>query len=116
MDDVLCISENGLDVIKKEMGRYIQIKNLDKNEPPDINLGNKVSMVTLENGKEAWSFSSSQYIQAAVKNVKEYLKSSNQVLSKRVTSPFKGDYSSELDTSTELDCRQAAYYQSLIGV
>ena len=32
-----------------------------------------MSKVTLNNGVEAWSFSSSQYVQAAVKNVEEYL-------------------------------------------
>ena len=72
--------------------------------------------MTLENGKEAWALSSSQYVQVAVKNVEDHLKSINKTLPRKATSPFRGDYRPEIDLSTELNPKQAAYYQSLIGV
>ena len=40
---------------------------------PTQYLGGKLREVTLENGASAWSFSSTQYVQAAVNNVEEYL-------------------------------------------
>mmetsp|Transcript_15066 Transcript_15066/g.21511 ORF Transcript_15066/g.21511 Transcript_15066/m.21511 type:complete len:220 (+) Transcript_15066:414-1073(+) len=73
-------------------------------------------MVTLQNGNQAWSFSSSQYTQAAVGNVEKYLKEYIQYLSKRALYPFKWEYRPEADVTTELDTKGAAYYQSLIGV
>ena len=53
VDDVLCISKNGQQVIKNEISRYFIIKNAKKDGigPPSLYLGNKVSQVTLENDK-----------------------------------------------------------------
>ena len=116
VDDVLCISQNGVHIIKNEIGKYFQIKNEEKVGAPDIYLGNKVSKVTLENGVRAWAFSSSQYVQAAVNNVEEYLKGRGMKLPKKASSPLKGDYRPEIDITTELNGKSAAYYQSLIGV
>ena len=116
VDDVLCISENGIHVITNEIGRYFKIKEPDSVGPPKLYLGNKVSKVTLANGKDAWTFSSSQYVQAAVTNVEAHLKRSNKSLPRRASSPLSTNYRPELDISTELSFRDAAYYQSLIGV
>ena len=62
VDDTLCISMNGKYVLENEIGKYFYIKEGSVG-PPSIYLGNKVSNVTLENGKQAWAFSSSQYVQ-----------------------------------------------------
>ena len=115
VDDALCISERGTEVLEKEIGKYFYIKEGTVG-PPNIYLGNKVSKVVLENGVEAWSFSSSQYVQAAVNNVEEYLKGKGRSLPKKVTSPLKRDYRPELDITPELNVSDAAYYQSLVGV
>ena len=115
VDDALCISERGKDVLQNEIGKYFYIKE-GTIGPPNIYLGNKVSKVTLENGVEAWSFSSSQYVQAAVNNVEEYMKGKGSSLPKKATSPIKQDYRPELDISPELNVSDAAYYQSLVGV
>jgi hypothetical protein len=48
--------------------------------PPKIYLGGHVRRVQLNNGVECWAFSSSQqYVQAAVKNVEEYLSKQDDV-------------------------------------
>ena len=88
-------------------------------ETPDHYLGGKVRKVQLENGVYAWAFSSSQYVQTAVKNVEAYLDSQEN---KRWKMPSKADtlltttYRPELDVSRELNEVDAAYYQSLIGI
>ena len=116
VDDVLCIRENSIHVITNEIGRYFKIKEPDSVGPPKLYLSDKVSKVTLANGKDAWTFISSQYIQAAVTNVEAHLKRSNESLPRRASSPLSTNYRPELDISTELSFRDAAYYQSLIGV
>ena len=55
---------------------------------PDHYLGGKVRNVQLENGVYAWAFSSSQYLQTAVKNVEAYLDSQDN---KRWKMPSKAD-------------------------
>ena len=71
-DDALVISENAERVLRDELGRYFTLKEKSIG-PPDKYLGGNVRKVTLKNGVECWAFGSSQYVQAAVKNVEEYL-------------------------------------------
>lgn len=114
VDDALCISMNGERVLEDEIGKYFYIKEGSVG-PPDIYLGNKVSQVTLENGVKAWSWSSSQYVQAACSNVEKYIHRKGKHLPK-VSSPWLNDYRPELDVSPELKPPEAAHYQSLIGI
>ena len=66
---------------------------------------------------QAWGFSSSQYVQAAVKNVVKHLKEvKSDKLPDSIDHPLKRDYKPEVDESQELGSEDAAYYQSLIGV
>ena len=116
VDDVLCISENGISVIKNEINRYFKVKNSESISAPKLYLVNKVSKVTLANGNKAWAFSSSQYVQAAIENVEAHLKRFNMSLPRRASSPLKNNYRPETDISTALNMRDSAYYQSLIGV
>ena len=115
VDDALCISMDATNVLNHQIGKYFYIKEGSVG-PPTLYLGNKVSKVTLENGADAWSFSSSQYVQNAVHNVEEYLSKQNKALPRKATAPFSSNYRPETDTSPELDPFQANYYQSLIGV
>ena len=71
-DDALVLSENAESVLRNELGKYFALKEKSIG-PPRIYLGGGVRKVQLENGIECWAFSSSQYVQAAVKNVEEYL-------------------------------------------
>ena len=62
--------------------------------------------------------SSSKYVQDAVSHVEDYLRTSMHgcMLPKKVYVPWLTDYCAELNTSPELDSKQADYYQSQIGV
>jgi hypothetical protein len=66
----------------------------------------------------AWAQSPSKYIQEAVRNVEEYLKTKggDRRLAKVAKAPFPVGYSAELDISPELEPEEANYYQSQIGV
>ena len=114
VDDALSISSHGEAPIR-ELGKYFKIKESSIG-PPDIYLGGKMCQVTLPNGVKAWAFSSSQYVQEAVRNVEEQLAKLNMKLRKKATAPITTGYRPELDASPELNPTDAAYYQSLIGI
>ena len=115
VDDALVISHQAERVIRTEIGKYFCVKENSIKEP-SLYLGNKVSKVIMENGTKAWSFSSSQCVQAAVNNVESYLKSKGKSLATRAASPFATGHRPEIDVTEELDATDAAYYQSLIGI
>jgi hypothetical protein len=114
-DDILAIMENAEDFIRNELNNVFVIK-LSSIGPPTQYLGNKVSKVTLATGSEAWCFSSSQYIQNAVKNVQDHLALEGRTLPSKAKSPWTSNYRPEIDTSSELKPTDASYYQSLIGI
>jgi hypothetical protein len=117
-DDALVVSDNAEQVLRKELGRYFTLKE-ESIGPPKVYLGGHVRKVKLDNGVECWAFSSSQYVQAAVKNVEEYLRKRDDVnwnLPARGETPIQTSYRPELDVSPELQPTDAAYYMSLIGV
>jgi hypothetical protein len=69
-DDTLVISENAETILRHKVGKYVELKQ-ESIGPPKIYLGGHLRKVQLENGVDAWAFSSSQYVQAAIKNVEE---------------------------------------------
>ena len=90
--------------------------------PPKIYLGGHIRKVELDNGVKCWGFSSSQYVQATVKNVEEYLEerhrngdNSFELLTKAET-PMTTSYRAELDIIPKLSPADASYYQSLISI
>ena len=118
VDDALVVSENAESILCNELGRYFHLKE-ESIGPPTIYLGGRVRKIQLENGVWAWSFSSSQYIQSAVKNVEEYVgKSENSHLKipSKAETPLTTSFRPELDVLPELMPRDSAYYQSLIGI
>jgi hypothetical protein len=117
-DDALVISKNAEQVLRNELGRYFTLKE-ESIGPPKIYLGGHVRKVQLENEVKCWAFSSSQYVQAAVKNVEEYLSKRDNVnwnLPKKAETPMQTSYRPELDVSPELQPADAAYYMSLISM
>ena len=114
-DDILYIGEKPRDFMLNEIGEKFTLK-APSIGPPKQYLGNKMTQVTLDNGAVCWSFSSSQYIQNAVKNVELHLAKKNQSLPARAKSPWTTGYRPEIDVTPELSPIDAAYYQSLIGV
>ena len=118
VDDALVVSENAESILRNELGRYFELKE-ESIGPPDHYLGGKVRKNQLENGVNAWAFSSSQYVQTAVKNVEAYLMSEDSKCWKmpnKADTPLTTTYRPELDVSRELNVADAAYYQSLIGI
>jgi hypothetical protein len=114
VDDVLVISERGEHILRNEIGKYFVLKPSSIG-PPSLYLGGHMRLVTLANGKKAWAFSSSQYVQEAVRNVERYLEKQGGKLPKAMT-PMQTSYSPWVDVTKELDAGEAAYYQSLIGI
>ena len=115
VDDVLVISENAEVVLRNEIGQHWRLKegSIGKHV---LYLGGKCREVELWNGVKCWAFSSSQYVQAAVKNVQEWLAKQNRTLPKKAEAPFKSGYHPEIDISRELGPVEAPCYMPLIGV
>ena len=114
VDDALVISHRAEHILRRELGKYFELKE-ESIGPSDIYLGGKMRQVTLENGVNARMFGSSQYVQAAVRNVETYLEKSGRSLPAKADTPLKSEYRTELDTSPELKPGEASYFQSLIG-
>ena len=117
-DNTMVISKNVESVLRNELGKYFELKE-ESIGPPKQYLGGHVNKVKLDNGVKCWSFSSSQYMQTAVKNVETHMVKINDArwqLPANADTPLKASYHPELDVSPELDVTNSAYYQSLIGV
>jgi hypothetical protein len=114
-DDALVISHKPEEVLRNEIGKYFGLKEASIG-PPTIYLGGKMRKVKLDTGVEAWGYSSSQYVQQAVKNVEKYLTERGAKLHTRAQAPIKTGYRPEVDVSTALSDTDAAYFQSLIGI
>ena len=106
-DDVLVVSEHGKKFLRTEIGKYFKLKE-ESIGPPKIYLGGRMSKVTLDNGVEAWAFSSSQYVQTAVKNVEEAMAKQNAKLPARANKPLSSDYRPEIDVTVELEPQEAS--------
>ena len=82
-------------------------------------LGAGIRKVKLDNGLDAWAASSSQYVQATVRNVEEYIETSHDKwwkIPNKVETPMRLTYQPELDVSEDLSPSDASYYQLLIGI
>ena len=95
-DDCLVVSENAESTSNKEIGRYFELK-LDSLGPPSLYIGSHLREVTLDTGIKAWVFGSTQYVQAAVKNVEEYLKQKSKSLNAKGLDFLPKNYRPELD-------------------
>ena len=116
VDDCLAIHHDA-ETCLKEIDKFFKMKP-DSIGDPDIYLGAKLRLVTLCNGRKAWSMSPSKYVQEAVKNVEKHLL--NEMKGRKLPAKYRGlwpsEYRPELDDSKELEPEQASFYQSLIGV
>ncbi len=117
-DDALVVGENAELLLRRDLGRYFELKE-ESIGPPKIYLGGGIRKVELDNGVQAWALSSSQYVQSAVKNVESYAmtqKGDRWNLPKIAETPLRTSYRPELDVTPELQPTEAAYYQSVIGI
>ena len=101
VDDLLCISHEPSLVLDK-LDRYFTLKDNSRGIPKS-DLGGQINAVKLSNNVHAWSFTSSKYVQEAVKNVEKHIFTEyNLLLPTRVTTPFTSGYRPEIDISREL--------------
>jgi hypothetical protein len=117
-DDALAIGANAEPILRKEIGKYFELKESSIG-PPKSYLGGHLSLVELDNGVKAWAFSSSQYVKAAVQNVEEFIVKDETKRWKPPTkteTPLRTCCRPELDVTPELNPSEAAHYQSLIGI
>ena len=116
VDDILVVHHDAT-VCLRQIDKYFKMKP-DSIGDPDFYLGAKLRQTKLPNGVFAWGMSSSKYIQAAVRNVKDYVEKTRPgpKLPKRATAPFPSNYHPEFDTTPELNDKDATFYQSQIGV
>ena len=70
----------------------------------------------MENIQECLEFGSTQYVRAAVDNVKEYLRNKGEKLAVKALTPLKSNFRPVIDITEELGEDESSYYQSLIGV
>ena len=114
-DDCLVISDNAESILRNEIGKSFTLKEKSIGDPGQY-LGGKLQRVTLDNGVDCWGFSSTQYVQDAVNNVEQYLKSKGKKLLAKAPAPMTNGYRPEIDILEELPDDEASYYHSLIGV
>ena len=114
-DDCLVVADDAESILKGEIGRYFQLKPASIG-PPKIYLGGHLRQVEIDQGTRAWAFSSTQYVQSAVKNVEEYLAKRGKSLTPKASDVIPKGYRPEIDVTPELDPGEASYYQSLIGI
>jgi hypothetical protein len=60
-DDALSIGVEAESILRKEIGKYFELKE-ESIGPPKLCLGGYLSLVELDNGVKAWAFSSPQYV------------------------------------------------------
>jgi iron only hydrogenase large subunit-like protein len=109
-DHALVVSDNAEQVLRNELGQYFMMKE-ESIDSPKMYLGGHVRKVQFDNGVECWAFSSSQYVQSAVKNVEEYLSKRDDVnwkLPTKAETPLQTSYRPKLDVSPELKPIDAA--------
>ncbi|KAL7525190.1 hypothetical protein ACHAXR_001901 [Thalassiosira sp. AJA248-18] len=116
VDDVLAIDHDS-DSVLLRLDKYFKLKQGSVGDP-DMYLGAKLRLSTLPNGVNAWGMSPSKYVQEAVRNCEDHVKTNLEKFSlpKHAENPFAMGYEPELDTSRPLDPEEASYYQSIIGI
>ena len=87
VDDCLVISDRGESILRKEIGRFFELKE-ESIGKPKLYLGGQMREVALDDGTLAWAFGSAQYVKAAVKNVETFIAKEGRSLPARATTPL----------------------------
>ena len=116
VDDILVIHHNA-ETCLNELDRFFKMK-ANSIGYPDLNLSATLKPLVLPNGVTAWGMSSSKYIQAAVKIVRDHHAKMfpGHGWIRRANAPLSSGYNPDLDVTKELDPERASFYQSQIGV
>ena len=117
VDDIMVIHHDAMPVLMK-IDKYFKLKPSSIGDP-DMYLGAKLKVHPNGNGTDAWTLSSSKYVQEACGNCEKHIATHFNGKYKwyaAAPNPFKLNYEPELDTSDECDPEEASYFGSLIGV
>ena len=96
------------------LNRYFILKE-GSGRPPNIYLGAKLRLISMENGGSCWTQRASGYVQEAVKAIEDWLKAHNMRLPSRADTPMSTTYCPELDTSPILMDEATNWFQLVIG-
>ena len=113
VDDIISVSHKALEVMEEIKGTF-KFKN-DDIKKPETYLGARLQKKSI-NGRVCWTMSSVDYINAAVKDVKEAIVKKRWKFPVKVTTLMTTDYAPELDTAPVTDADDVQYYQELIGM
>ena len=86
VDDCLVVSEHPTELLQ-ELDKYFPIKTGSVG-PPKLYIGAKVSKIQLPNGVEAYTVSTSQYVQEDVNIIEWHLTAKGMRLNRGVTAPL----------------------------
>ncbi len=114
VDDMLAISHEATSVLNSVRGNTIKYKN-DKIAPPEMYLGAKLQLKTI-NGHDSWTVTSVDYVNAAVKTIRDAIKEKRWQLPKKARTPMTASYYPELDASPELEPKDVTLFQEIIGM
>jgi hypothetical protein len=115
VDDILCVHHDPGTSLA-QIDNYFKMKPGSITEPT-FYLGSKLKKTVMPNGVVAWGMSSSNFVEAAVQNVQEYLKNNgDRKLNKKASAPFGATYRADIDESLVLGPEMANYFQSQIGI
>ena len=101
--------KNAESILRDELGKYFELKQ-ESIGPPKFYFGGSVIKVTLDNRVDAWAYSSSQCLKAAVKNVEDRLKNLGMKFPGRAETPIRVDYRPELDVADYLGAQEVTHY------
>ena len=96
VDDCICLGVDPGKILRNEIRKYFKLKESSIGLPGQY-LGGKIRKVLLENGIEWWALGYSQYVQEAVRNIRNYLSEQNKTLTKRVKALLTRDYHPEVN-------------------
>ena len=100
-DNALIAPENTQSFLRDELGKYLELKQ-ESIGSPNFYLGGSVRKFTLDNGDEACTFSSSQHVKDAVKNVQDRLQKLEMKLPSKANKLLRIKCRPELDVTAEL--------------
>ena len=102
VDNCLAISKNPKEAVSK-LDKFFKIQPISI-ATYNIYFGGRVRKMRLTNMVEAWTFSSSQYVQELVSNVEKFIHDlDGSMFSMKINAPLSNGYRPEMDSSTELD-------------
>ena len=114
VDNILAILIDATAVLESLKSNNIRFKN-DKINSPDMYLGAKLQHKSL-NGNMCWAIMSVDYVNAAIKTMKDAIDNTKWKISTHVPTPMTQSYYPELDESPELSSKEITLFQELIGM